>query len=47
MLWLFGLAWRMGDRMSAGIVAATVVLMLVWGFGSRDLLRKIGVKIAV
>jgi hypothetical protein len=38
MLWLFGLAWRMGDRMSAGIVAATVVLMLVWGFGSRDLL---------
>jgi RNA polymerase sigma factor (sigma-70 family) len=40
MLWLFGLAWRMGDRMSAGIVAATVVLMLVWGFGSRDLLRE-------
>ncbi|MGA3285683.1 MAG: sigma-70 family RNA polymerase sigma factor, partial [Verrucomicrobiota bacterium] len=27
-LWLFGLAWHMGDRMSAGIVAATVVLML-------------------
>ncbi|MGA2179329.1 MAG: sigma-70 family RNA polymerase sigma factor [Verrucomicrobiota bacterium] len=38
MLWLFGLAWRVGDRMSAGIVAATVVLLLVWGLGSRDLL---------
>jgi RNA polymerase sigma factor (sigma-70 family) len=36
MLWLFGLTWHVGDRMSAGIVAATVVLMLVWGFGSRD-----------
>jgi hypothetical protein len=35
-LWLFGLAWRMGDRMSAGIVAAIAVLMLVWGFGSRN-----------
>ena len=38
MLWLFGLTWQVGDRMSAGIVAATVVLLLVWGLGSRDLL---------
>jgi RNA polymerase sigma factor (sigma-70 family) len=37
MLWLLGLTWRMGDRMSAGIVAATVVLMLAWGLGSGDL----------
>jgi hypothetical protein len=34
-LWLFGLAWRMGDRMSAGIVAATVVLMLTGIFWSH------------
>ncbi|MGO8680054.1 MAG: RNA polymerase sigma factor [Limisphaerales bacterium] len=39
MLWLFGLTWHVGDRMSAGIVTATVLLMLagfplwshVWG----------------
>jgi RNA polymerase sigma factor (sigma-70 family) len=35
-LWLFGLTWHIGDRMSAGIVAATAVLLLVYGFGSRN-----------
>jgi hypothetical protein len=34
-LWLFGLAWRMGDWTSTGIVVATVVLMLTWILGSH------------
>jgi len=34
LLWLFGLAWRMGDWMSAGIVAAIATVMLAGVFGS-------------